>query len=73
MEILLGLIYSSEGLSGVQKFNYLRAVMLFMLLLDFHLQMTTMVILLCNRFEQPYKLVNAHMELPLNLGIIYQV
>ena len=62
-------VHSNVGLSGVQKFNYLRAqlhgdaahVIAGFPLTDSNYAQS--VTLLKDRFRQPYKLVNVHMEL----------
>ena len=67
-------VHSNVGLSGVQKFNYLCALLCgdaahviggFPLTDSNYAHSVT---LLEDRFGQPYKLVNAHMEALLNLG-----
>ena len=67
-------INSNPSLSGVQKFNYLRTqlhgnaarVIAGFPLTDHNYEHS--VTLLKDRFGQPYKIVNAHMEALLNLG-----
>jgi len=66
-------VHSNSGLSGVQKFNYLRAQLhgdAACVVAGFPLTDTNYVHsvdLLKNRFGQPYKIINAHMEALLNL------
>jgi len=63
----------NAGLSGVQKFNYLRAQLhgdAACVVAGFPLTDTNYmhsIDLLKNRFGQPYKIINAHMEALLNL------
>ncbi|XP_065895991.1 uncharacterized protein [Dysidea avara] len=66
-------VHNSKGLTGVQKFHYLRAQLLGdaahvidnLPLTDLNYEHS--VALLKDRFGQPYKLVNAHMDALMNL------
>ena len=67
-------VHTNPNLTGVQKFNYLRAqlkgdairVVAGFPLTDVNYQHSIM--LLRERFGQPYKLINAHMQALLNLS-----
>ena len=67
-------VHSNANLTGVQKFNYLRAqlqgdaarVVIGFPLTDVNYEQS--VTLLRERFGQPYKLINAHMQALLNLA-----
>ena len=66
-------VHNNEGLTGIQKFHYLRAQLLgdAAQVID-NFPLTDMnylhsVTLLKDRFRQPYKLVNAHMDALMNL------
>ena len=67
------MIHSNPSLTGVQKFNYLRAQLqgdAARVIAGFPLTNSNYehsVVLLRQRFGQSYKLVNAHMQAPLNL------
>ena len=67
-------VHTNPNLTGVQKFNYLRAqlkgdatrVVAGFPLTDVNYQHS--ITLLRERFGQPYKLINAHMQALLNLS-----
>ena len=67
-------VHSNASLTGVQKFNYLRAqlqgdaarVVIGFPLTDINYEQS--IALLRERFGQPYKLINAHMQALLNLA-----
>ena len=67
-------VHSNTSLTGVQKFNYLRAqlqgdaarVIIGFPLTDINYEQS--IALLRERFGQPYKLINAHMQALLNLA-----